>query len=276
MRELTWHELDGAGRLPTVEFGDPGGPLAVVVPGLSDGLAPVSHGATRRAIPRPPPALRSYRVLVVSHRHPLPDAPTTRDLAADLAHLVEHEARGPALVAGHSMGAMVALHLAADRPELVGGLVLSAVTAVADGPLRDRLERWDALLRAGEVRRMLQDSLSVSYTGRDLARRRIATRLWPTPDVSDRVPRHLALSTACRAHDARDRLADVAVPALVLAGEADRLVHPDRSREVAAALPGSRLVVLPGVAHGFPEQARGRYVRELTAWLDHHPPRVAG
>lgn len=276
-RPVRWHDRHGA-RLPFVEFGEPDGPTALVVPGLSDGLAPVSRDVARRAIPRPPPALRHHRVLVVSHRHPLAPRPSTRDLAADLASLLETEARGPAVVAGHSMGAMVALHLAADRPDLVDRLVLSAATAVADEALDQRLRRWEALLRAGRVRRFLQDSLAVSYTGRELARRRVAVRLWPPPDVDGLVERHVALSHACRTHDASDRVAAVTAPALVLAGQADRLVHPDRSRALAAALPGSRYVELPGVAHGFPEQARGAYVRELTAWLDGDAdaPRVAG
>lgn len=262
---LRWHHVEG-GRLAVAAFGRSDGPLALVVPGLSDGLAPVSDPHARRAIPRPPRALRGHHVLVVSHREPLPDAPSTASLARDLAHLLDAEGRGPATVAGHSMGAMVALHLAADRPELVGRLVLSAVAASAGGTLRARLERWDALLRDGQVDAVLQDSLAVSYTGAELRRRRLATRLWPSPDVADRVDRHLALSHACRTHDARDRLDAVRAPALVLAGEADRLVHPDRSREVARRLADSRFVLLPG-AHGFPEQSRGAYVRELTRWL---------
>jgi pimeloyl-ACP methyl ester carboxylesterase len=44
--------------------------------------------------------------------------------AADLGDLMDADGRGPRIVAGHSMGAFVAVMLAAQRPELVERLVL--------------------------------------------------------------------------------------------------------------------------------------------------------
>jgi pimeloyl-ACP methyl ester carboxylesterase len=48
------------------------------------------------------------------------------DLAADIAAVIEHEGRGPAVVAGHAFGNRVARMLATDRPELVRAVVLIA------------------------------------------------------------------------------------------------------------------------------------------------------
>ena len=45
------------------------------------------------------------------------------------------------------------------------------------------------------------------------------------------------------------RLADIDVPALVLWGEADRIVDVDFGRAYAAAIPGARFEVLPGTGH---------------------------
>ncbi|GAA3454646.1 alpha/beta fold hydrolase [Dactylosporangium matsuzakiense] len=51
--------------------------------------------------------------------------------------------------------------------------------------------------------------------------------------------------------DFRDNLAEITVPALVLHGDGDATVPFDGSgRRTHAALPGSRLVVLPGAPHG--------------------------
>lgn len=55
-----------------------------------------------------------------------PAAPGSRGIAAlatDLAQVIER-AGGPAVVVGHSLGATIARHLAATRPDLVAGLVL--------------------------------------------------------------------------------------------------------------------------------------------------------
>lgn len=266
-RALDWVDVPG-GRVGYVELGAPDGPPVVVVPGLTDGLAPLSEPAARRGLPRPPPALRDRRVLAVTHRHPVEVGVTTRDLARDLATLVDEVVGAPAVVAGHSMGSMVAQHLAADRPDLVRGLVLSATAARADERLRTRLERWEQQLTAGDVRGFLRDALDASLTGLPRWRQRIVSRLLPPPDLGPLVGRHLALSRACRDHDALDRLDTIAVPALVLAGGRDPLVPPDRAREVVGRLADAELVVLPRLAHGFPEQGRRAYVRALVAFLD--------
>lgn len=47
----------------------------------------------------------------------------------------------------------------------------------------------------------------------------------------------------------RARLADLAVPCLVVWGEADRIADPDYGRAYAAAVPGARFALLPGTGH---------------------------
>lgn len=50
-------------------------------------------------------------------------------LAADVAAVVEHEHGGKVVVVGHAFGNFVARQLAADRPDLVQGVVLAAASA---------------------------------------------------------------------------------------------------------------------------------------------------
>jgi len=49
--------------------------------------------------------------------------------------------------------------------------------------------------------------------------------------------------------DARAGLSAIACPTLVLVGEGDELTPPALSREIAGAIPGSRLVVVPACGH---------------------------
>jgi pimeloyl-ACP methyl ester carboxylesterase len=61
-----------------------------------------------------------------------------------------------------------------------------------------------------------------------------------------------ALMQSARCSDGADTLDDapaITAPALLLCGEEDRVNTPDVSRAVAAALRGSRLVMLPGIGH---------------------------
>ena len=60
----------------------------------------------------------------------LADRPFTVEAAADeVARVIEEAVGGPAMVVGLSLGGYVAMDLAARRPELIRGLVLSGATA---------------------------------------------------------------------------------------------------------------------------------------------------
>lgn len=54
---------------------------------------------------------------------------TVHDFAKDVAKVVEHENAGPVVVVGHAWGNFPARQLAADRPDLVRGVVLAAASA---------------------------------------------------------------------------------------------------------------------------------------------------
>ena len=51
------------------------------------------------------------------------------DLAADVAAVLDKEVKGPVVVVGHAFGNFVARQLAADRPDLVKGVVVAAASA---------------------------------------------------------------------------------------------------------------------------------------------------
>lgn len=264
--DLRWADV-GDARVPYLELGDPGGPPVLLLPGLSDGLGPVSDPKARKALPELPRALRRFRVVMASHRHPVPERATTRALAADAVTFIERVMGGPTILSAHSMGAMVAQHVAADRPDLVRALTLSATVPYADGDLRRIIRRWDDLITAGRWRDFYGDALEVSFTGSDLLRRKLALRLLGAPARDHLVDRHLALSHACRTHDATDRLQAITCPTLVLAGDQDPIARVERAEQLRDGIRDAELVVLEGYAHGFPEQARDRYVDVLGPFL---------
>jgi 3-oxoadipate enol-lactonase/4-carboxymuconolactone decarboxylase len=54
-------------------------------------------------------------------------------------------------------------------------------------------------------------------------------------------------------------------PSVVIVGDKDALIPPDRSSEIADGAPRSRLVVLQGVAHMSAMEAPREVARELMA-----------
>ena len=256
-----------------LELGEPDGTPVVLLPGLSDGLAPVTVPAARRSFAEVPVPLTGYRALVLSHPSPIRGHPTTRDLAWDAATALDQLVDQPVGLVCHSMGGMVAQHLAVERPDLVAGLVLSATSAAADAHLCGVLRRWDQLVGGGDHLGFAQDAIERSFTGqaRDDQLTLLAA-IPPDPPSPILVERHLALSAACAAHDARDRLSEVAAPTLVLAGDRDEVVLPATSQDLAAALPDAAMAWFPGLGHAFPEQAGERFAARVLRFLQEVMP----
>lgn len=263
MGTVQWFD-GGAWQMPWLVRGGGPGPTVVAVPGLSDGLGPLSR--VQPALPRP--GGLQARLVALSHRHPLPPGTTTRQLADDLATFLDRAFAEPVVLAGHSMGGMVAQWVAATRPELLSHLVLTATAARPDDGMRQVLGEWAELVRAHRWRAFAEAADRASWTGSELLRRRLLLRLTRPRAAPDLVERHLALTEACLGHDTSDWLSRIRVPTLVLAGEADPVVSTASSRALADGIRGAQLQVLAGLAHGFPEQARGRTLALLAGHLE--------
>jgi pimeloyl-ACP methyl ester carboxylesterase len=67
--------------------------------------------------------------------------------------------------------------------------------------------------------------------------------------------------------DSRPHLADIRVLTLVLVGDRDPLTPPDRAKEIAEAVPGARLVVIPDCGHASTLEQPEAVSAALTEWL---------
>lgn len=110
-REITIHYVEGPKN----------GPLLVLIPGQS-----MTWDSYTRALPLLAPRFHVVAVDVRGHGGSswTPGAYDFPTMGADAAALIEHLADGPAFVSGNSSGGLIALWLAANRPELVAGIVM--------------------------------------------------------------------------------------------------------------------------------------------------------
>ena len=68
-------------------------------------------------------------------------------------------------------------------------------------------------------------------------------------------------------HPQVPRYGDIAVPTVVLTGDADETASPHlHARAIAAALPDARLVILPGIGH-MPQHAATDEVIAAIDWV---------
>ncbi len=61
-----------------------------------------------------------------------------------------------------------------------------------------------------------------------------------------------------------EALGSLQVPALVIHGDADRLVPLEEGRATAKAIPGARLEIVEGMGHDYPPQLWPRMVDLIT------------
>jgi pimeloyl-ACP methyl ester carboxylesterase len=191
-----------------------------------------------------------------------PGAPyTLRDMSDDAFGLLDHLGLEKSHVVGVSMGGMIAQTMSISRPHRVLSLVSIMSTTGRrtvgwqDPRLLPRL--------AAPRRRSREDYISAAERfwalidspayriDRELLRDR-AGDTWDRGVSSEGVTRQLlAILTA---PDRTAALAELDMPATVVHGSADRLVHVSGGRATAAAIPGAELVVIPGMGHDLPPQ----------------------
>ena len=223
------------------------GPLVVLVPGMGD---------LRSAYRFLAPALRQegYRVACTELRgHGDSDATFTSygdvETADDIIALIE-ELDGPAFVVGNSMGAGAAAYAAAERPDLINGLVLvgpfvrnGKTTAMQRVLLRVAMARpWAAMSWNSYLPKLYKGQLPVDF---DEYRRTIVASL-RRPGYA----KSFSLTTRTDHAMAESRLGEVAAPTMVVMGELDP-DFPDPHAEaewISHTLHGS-VVMVPDAGH---------------------------
>lgn len=240
-------------RVNYVRFGT-GRETMVILPGLGDGLKTVKGMALPMALSYR--ALRKdFTVFVFSRGEPLPERFSTREMAGELARAMDALGIGPACTVGVSQGGMIAQYLAADHPEKVKKLVLAVTTGRANDTVRQTVGRWIRLAEQGDYRLLMSDTAERSYSPARLRWMRPALALLGRVGAPRSFDRFRTQAEACLTHDALAEAERIVCPTLVIGGEADRVVTPEASRELAGRIPGAEIVMVPGLGHALYEEA---------------------
>jgi len=223
-----------------------------VLPGLAASRRTVSfdnRGVGRSSVPEPPW--------------------TVEEFADDAIAVLDAAGAAKAHVFGVSMGGLVAQEVALRLPDRVASLVLGCTH-----PGGREAARMDpdaaAMLMDREpksAREAVEASLPFIYaegTPRDAIDADVEVRLrYPL-----RGKAYWGQLDAMRRHRGTlDRLGEIQAPTLVMHGDADRLVQPANATLIAGAIPGAKLVWLPGASHVFWTDQPGATVAEINAFL---------
>jgi len=202
----------------------------------------------------------------------LPGPYTTRQMAADLGHLLDRLGLETVNVLGYSHGGAVAQQFALDFPGRVRRLVLACTFA------------HNMLTRREHVEGFLTPWLFRLLGPRTIAETMVRSNAGGGPPLAPEVGRWLvdvlglsgraqmaAASHEMMAFDSRPRLKDIAAPTLVIAGAADEAVPIAHARMLAAGIPHAELRIVEGGGHFLilthPDELMGL----VKPWLEGDP-----
>jgi pimeloyl-ACP methyl ester carboxylesterase len=183
------------------------------------------------------------------------------DMAGDAAGLLDHLQVRQAHVVGASMGGMISQQLAIDHPDRVRSLVsiMSTTGSRRVGQphpvMLPRLLRRPSRGREGYIADFIATFTAIGsrrYPPDPERLRKLGELCWDRGYHPAGTARQLAAISS--APDRTKRLGGVRIPVTVIHGDEDRLVMPSGGRATARAIPGARLLVLPGMGHDMPRE----------------------
>ncbi|WP_343527000.1 3-oxoadipate enol-lactonase [Sphingomonas sp.] len=223
-------------------------------------------GLWDRTVPLLLPAFRLLRIDARGHGGS--DAPdgdySLAMLAADVAAIMDDAGIGQAAVAGVSLGGMVAMQLALDHPARVSALALVCTSATMDPAA------WNT--RIETVRAQGTEAIAAMAVGRFLSPGFTAQHPEIVDSLRDGIARqadagYAGAGAAIRDMQLADRIADIAVPTLVVTAMLDiSTPYAGHGEHLVSAIPGARHVGVEG-AHLPPIEAPGGLATALRRFL---------
>lgn len=172
---------------------------------------------------------------------------TVEELSLMVADTIHQSGLNRYSILGHSLGAMIALEISLQFPEALDKMVQYG--GCPDGYLPERFETTE-------------DSINkIRNEGIAAVAAEIAAKWFQRGDKDPLYP--LALEAGNRSNEeaaidhlktwdhwrARERLATVQTPTLIICGDSDRSTHPDLSVEMWKKIPGAQLFIAPNAGH---------------------------
>ena len=170
---------------------------------------------------------------------------TLADLAGDALALLDHLGVDRVVVAGCSIGGMIAQKIAVLAPARISGLFLSN-TAMKVGTAASWAVRIDGV--AAQGLRGLAPQIMERWFAPDF-RNSDAAKPWETLLTHGDSAGYVATCRVLAAADLTDESPRISCPVLMLASSADQSTPPDLVRATAAAIPGTRMELIEGSGH---------------------------
>jgi len=193
---------------------------------------------------------------------------TRDDSMAAIARRILGAAPPRFALAGLSMGGYIGFEIMRQAPQRVAKLALLDTGARADAPEQtERRQIPMELARSGryaEVPDLAYPIYVHKSRHNDEALKRIVRTMAQEAGPEAFLRQQQAIISR---PDSRPGLGAIRCPTLVLVGDGDEATPPELSREIAAGITGSRLVMIPGSGHLSTLEQPAAVTRALVEWM---------
>lgn len=243
-------------------------PAVVLMPSLLCDVEMFAHLANNLA--------DRYRVLHLELRgHGRSSAPSKRytqeDQADDVAALLDHAKVPMATLVGLSQGGFTAMRAAIYHPTRVRALALLNTSATPEDV--SNRAKYMALaatvLAVGVTDPVVQAVVPLMFSEGFMKQSPEVVARWKAKWLAlDRRGTFLAVDAVANRGDIRSLLPRISAPTLVLSGEGDRALAPDKGELIAERIPGARHVLLQGAGHLSAVEQPESTTRLVRDWID--------
>ena len=240
------------------------GPAVIFIHGLSSSMELWTALDQAKLAGR---TLISYDLRGHGRSEQAPGAHTLKKHTADLAALLEALRIEQASLVGHSLGAMLAIELAATQPGKVRSLSLLSTTAGFPQETRNTLFEMASAATFGGMDSIADQLIGLSFRPAFCdANPKVVEAIRRSILSSDAASIVAATRMVAKA-DLRPRLGSLNCPTQILVGSEDRLTPPELAQELAGGIPGARLQQLPDCGHAAPVEQPGLVIQQLAEFV---------
>ncbi|MBV9211128.1 MAG: alpha/beta fold hydrolase [Acidobacteria bacterium] len=217
---------------------------------------------------------KSYRIITPDLRGQgesgLSGLATMKEMASDVAALLDELEIERAVVGGLSMGGYVTLAFHQLFPERVRALVLADTKAQADTDEARKVREEQALKILREGMSAIADAMLPKLLAKETLEEQAQTVARVREMILTTQPQGAAAALRGMAarEDSCHLLPQINVPTLVIVGSEDMITPPELAREMQSAIRGSRLEIIEGAAHVSNLERPSEFNHALKTFLD--------
>ena len=192
------------------------------------------------------------------------------DFVGDVIAVMDHFGIGSCLLAGHSLGALIAQGVALAHPRRLDRLVLLSGIAGRTAEEQRRVEERLAMVADGIPGAHFEASVSRWFTDEFLRRHPDIVARQGEANKRNDPAAYAASYRVLTETDFAERLRDVTAKTLIVTGEHDLGSNARMARYMHETIPHSSLYILPGLKHAILTEAPDDVARLMKEFVRQH------